>query len=670
MSIGGVNLSASMPAQEHDATAEACSAEERILADLVNALLAENVWGTAEAFTDLRQAAFEIPGWRTADTDLVCCQWRIDKEGGHFLAVPVRSAIVQAYRYAGGGVFEVKADLPEKAVRLGPVELLQRLTDSLYAGARKEETASAGGFSEAGEGPARLLQLLRLSLEQTRWTEGYAKRSRQSGLQREDGAERGHGSRLERMWSIIELERRASLRDRPFHPVAKAKGGWTQTEYEAYSAESGLPIRLRWLAVRRSRLISGSGAQDPAGSPFQAPAELLLTPGDRRRVEEAMARLGLAQDEYMALPAHPWQAEAVLPGMLPEELAEGVFVPLEVEAGEYYATSSARSLAPADGGAQHVKLPLGIVSLGAVRYLPAVHMMNAERGQRLLEQARERDPELRRLLSLCDETKWWAYLPVSGDLFADPPRHLSAMIRSYPSGLIGTDGIRLVPMSALAVHGPDHDDHLFDLWLQERGLDASGAAELFREVCLGFFHIILRLFRFGLVPEIHGQNAVLVVRQGEVTGLLLRDHDSVRLHLPWMEKHGIPDPHYKMKPGYPNSLYNETPEKLLVYIQTLGIQVNLYSILESVAGRYQEEESALWHVLKESLSEAILLAELPSEVADLVRRTLFDNPSWPWKHIMKPLLEQTGSPSGSMPSGMGTAVNPFHRCSRVCTDEA
>ncbi|MDF2958837.1 MAG: IucA/IucC family protein [Paenibacillus sp.] len=690
--------------QKTDGTKDASSlqrAEEDILADLVNALLAEGLLDTQERGRILTAAELEIrtpvlrsflpkmPLYAAAAESPVDSahrepsiapvsyfHWLIDRVTGHCIVFPVRPAVIQAYRYVKGhGVYEVKADqLDVSPVSLGPMELLQRVTDELYNRDRQKH-------SDHGEdGVSRLVALLGLSLDQTEWSLKYDSPEHRSG---ESSSLSAAGTGPE-VWNLIKLERQASFRDRPFHPVAKAKGGWKQADYDAYSAEAGQPIVLEWVAVKRSRLVSGSGSgsscsggvklngslsvsenDNDAGKvgciPSIEPADLLLSPGDRRLVEDAMARCGLTPDAYMALPVHPWQKAAVLPQMLGKELKAGIWMPLETRAGIYLATSSSRSLAPLDGGPKHVKLPLGIVSLGAVRYLPAVHMMNSERGQRLLEQARERDTVLRERLSLCDERSWWAYVPDDGDLFADPPRHLSAMVRLYPADITGGNRDRLVPMSALAVQGQHGGEPVFSVWMRERGMRQSleSAAILFGEICFEFFQISLRLFRLGVLPEIHGQNAVLILKDGYISGLLLRDHDSVRLHLPWLKEHGLDDPCYKMKPGYPNSLYNETPEKLLFYLQTLGIQVNLYSILEAVACRYHAEEKRLWSILRESLHRAIETAGLSAAVKGMIESSLFDKPVWPWKNILKPLLEQKGSVSGSMPSGAGETVNPF-----------
>ncbi|WP_159885887.1 IucA/IucC family protein [Paenibacillus puerhi] len=662
-------------------------AREAILADLINALLAEGIWddlGRGELLAgdrceaELRAvgmpAGSEAAADREADAQLeaepgpvpdcriaigpgsdrqdggsadreerLAYRWWLDRERGRAILFPVRRAIVQPYRYVpGGGVYERTEAQPGllEARPLGAVELLE-----LVAEMRLAQSAADGTSQPAEAAMARLRSLLELTLEQAGWSAAC-----------ESGDATGPS------WTLADLERRAAYRDRPFHPVAKAKGGWGRDEYAAYSAEAGQAIRLVWVAVDRRRLIGGVQAATGSRERPAEPLELLLSDEEREYVQRAMQEKGLSPERYMALPAHPWQLGEILPRMLPAERESGLWIPLEARAGDYRATASSRSLAPLGGGGRHVKLPLGIVALGAVRYLPAVHMMNGDKGQRLLEQAKELDPVLRSRLYLCDESNWWAYMPESGDLFAEPPRHLSALVRIYPEELMEAEDVRLLPMCALAARASGTEDHPLDGWCRARGLPLAAEPSLlmlFGEVCLNFFHMALRLFRLGVLPEIHGQNTILVLKHGRVEGLLLRDHDSVRLHLPWMERHGLEDPRYRMKPGYPNSLYNETPQKLLAYLQTLGIQVNLYAILEILSTRYGIREPMLWTMMAAKLREAGGLAAFTGDELEVVEEAMFRQPVWPWKNIVKPLLEQQGEPTGSMPSGFSAGVNPF-----------
>lgn len=160
------------------------------------------------------------------------------------------------------------------------------------------------------------------------------------------------------------------------------------------------------------------------------------------------------------------------------------------------------------------------------------------------------------------------------------------------------------------------------------------------------------------MPELHGQNSVLVWQHGYMKQMLLRDHDSVRLHLPWLQQQGIDDPQYMIRPGYSNSLYNDTPEELIFYLQTLGIQVNLYAIIDALSTVYNIEEKLLWNILRDQLREQLHEVPFAAEVRQVIYSILFEKEEWPLKLLVKPLLEQAGVP-GSMPSGQSTIQNPF-----------
>lgn len=85
-------------------------------------------------------------------------------------------------------------------------------------------------------------------------------------------------------------------------------------------------------------------------------------------------------------------------------------------------------------------------------------------------------------------------MPEAGSLFDDEPRHLAAMVRTYPTSLItGEKGTRLLPMSALSVVLPvstnaPREGHFFDEWMKVRDLDVNqeSICILFGEVCQTF----------------------------------------------------------------------------------------------------------------------------------------------------------------------------------------
>jgi siderophore synthetase component len=182
-------------------------------------------------------------------------------------------------------------------------------------------------------------------------------------------------------------------------------------------------------------------------------------------------------------------------------------------------------------------------------------------------------------------------------------------------------------------------------------------------LCHSFFEINLRMFRIGMLGEIHGQNAVLVWKAGYAQGLLLRDHDSLRIFVPWLERNGLADPAYRLKKGHANTLYHERPEDLLFWLQTLGIQVNFRAIIDTLAEVYALPATGLWTAMGEVLNELIDTLEFDAEARIMIKHQLFEAPHWPQKLLLTPMIERAGGP-GSMPFGKGQVVNPFHRLDR------
>jgi siderophore synthetase component len=303
-----------------------------------------------------------------------------------------------------------------------------------------------------------------------------------------------------------------------------------------------------------------------------------------------------------------------------------------------------------------LKLPISVLSLGAARYLPVVKLLNGLAGERLLREAIACDETLAGRVFLCEEKHWWGYMPREMGLFDDHPRHLAAQARIYPKELLD-ERYKVVPMSSFGV--TLNGEH-FLTEIAGGKPSQEEAVRFYSDVAAMFYDIAMRLFKVGIVPEIHGQNVCLVLKDDEVAGFLFRDHDSVRLHLPYLNKHGIVEPRYHIRPGYSNSLYNETIEKLIFYVQSLGTQVNLASIMEALSEAYEIPEKRLWDITEKKLRAAVLRIDITEKDREALLHALFESEAWPSKLIVRPLLEADGVP-GAMPSGKGVGYNPFFR---------
>ncbi|KPA91353.1 siderophore synthetase component [Pseudomonas asplenii] len=614
-------------------------AADLVMQDLVDCLLAEDFFGS-EPLNLVDTAHWQLahpqaPLLAEASPQQRIWEWCCDAAEQRFISIALRPGITQQWEKVPGT--PVLARQGESWARLSPEDFMQRVFSGL-----------APRLQDNEKGLALFLEVLRISVWQTALSLEH--RIDHQDLMAQDGAT-----------FFRTMEQWASLRDRPYHPLAKAKQGLDEDEYRRYQAEFAQPVSLHWVAVDKTLLQCGDGVGDLEQS---FPARYLLPENLQAELEQELRGLGIERS-HVALPVHPWQFEHVLEAQLGSAFARGDCRRLAFQGAPVFATSSLRSMTPCFASADYLKLPMAIYSLGASRYLPAVKMINGGLSENLLRQALTRDETLARSLHLCDEGKWWAFMPPEATLFDEAPRHLSAMVRGYPKALLDDPECRLLPMAALGTPLPDSDRHFFDEWLEYRQLPRNQASvlTLFRELSHSFFDINLRMLRIGMLGEVHGQNAVLVWKAGQAQGLLLRDHDSLRIFVPWLERNGMADPVYRIKKGHANTLYHERPEDLLFWLQTLGIQVNVRAIIDTLAQVYAVPVTALWTVLRDVLEGLLQSIEFDDEARAMIQRQLFEVPRWPQKLLLTPMIARAGGP-GSMPFGKGEVVNPFHRLRR------
>jgi len=458
------------------------------------------------------------------------------------------------------------------------------------------------------------------------------------------------------------LEQYAGYRDRPYHPLSKLKEGLSQQEYTQYCPEFAQELSIHWVALHKDKMIFGAGVEDIF---TQQPSQIFINRAERYQLKQEMFQRGLSET-HIAMPVHPWQFQHLFQQFFAEDIAAGICQPLNFVSKGMYASASMRSLLSEEIPQESLKLPIGIKALGSLRFLPIVKMINGEKNQKLLRQAQQKDPILQQKLWLCEETQWWSYLPEkqqdrSADnewLFVEKPTHLAAQRRHIPVELL-QQPYQLIPMASLG-HTISDQPAVFDyiLQLQQLQNDAAQVLNQFGKLCACFFEVNLCLFRLGLMGEIHGQNLCLVLKQGQFDGLMFRDHDSLRIYLPWVLQNGLDDPDYLSPHDFRNTLYHDSAEALLFYIQTLGIQVNLGCIVETLAKYYQIPADQLWQVLAEQLQHVLEKLDFQPEIQTQLQALLFESPNWPYKQFIRPLLEQD-TRIGSMPSGIGETRNPL-----------
>lgn len=581
-------------------------ASDPVLRDLIDTLVQERLFGL------VRRARRVASGPDSLAPGEFWC--RIDLGDGWLCWRARESAALQPWRLSRGPIWHGSADRSPEPV--GPAEVLR-----LLAGADEHWPGVGGVLADLGTAVEQAAVVEELA-------DGTPPRPQPGGM--------------------LAGERLAVTRGRPFHPTARAVSGWTAAEYRTCGPLGTEPLGLDWVAVRRTHLRLGA---HPGSARLH---ESILTAEDRSALRDAVHRKGLSPDQYQPLPVHPWQSAHVLPGEFGVELSRGDVVEVARGLGAFRPTASLRTLTTWPETHRHVKLPLGVATLGATRLLPPRYLDNGDRAQHTMTTLLDRDPVLGKLATVADESAWVGWQDPSGaDEFADRPGHLAAQVRTYPAELLADPAVLLLPMAALAT--PRWDVLAPALGLGDRG----AAVDWFGRLADAFVQLGLSFLRYGVLPELHGQNVVVAFRHGVPERFVLRDHDTLRLFPGWLTSAGVPDPAYRIRPGARQSLRLDSAEALLGYLQTLGFQVNLFGIADALVRWSGVTESVYWSRLGHSVRRALDELDLPAEVADLVRRAVLDAPLWPARRVLEPLLRQGNSIGVSMPADVGTVPNPL-----------
>jgi siderophore synthetase component len=598
-------------------------AEATVLVDLVNALLTEDLFNLATRLT--------VHSLVNPENGQDTCQPGLGETFATIHAVRgVWTLVFPAASWPGGGCRMTRPPLscfehPHSLVprSIDPLELMQLLIEDM---ADSERTGLRG--------LPVFLKDLRLAL-------------RHASLSLDAAPRVVRTFRSTRVPHLMDWERLAALCDRPFHPTARARRGWDDEAYRRYSPEYGRRVTLEWVAVHKEWV------RHSAEAGVTTPAALLLSEVDQAHLDHILVTHRL--ESHIPIPVHPWQAAHGLRGLFAKEIKANIVRVLDAPLGDFVPTSSIRTLAPVVEKDYHVKLPLAIGSLGALRILPPHYLHNGEQAQSYLETILERDTRLSQRLLLCNERRWWAYLPPGRGLTDPEAGHLGCLIRGYP--IIPARHAIVLPLSALTVQTQDHEVPAL-VSLIGPGCSLHRVFEFFSDLVTLVSEVAFGCLQYGVMPELHGQNVLLVREPGCSLRLLLRDHDTLRMYPQAVEQSGIPAPGYLLRPG-PNTLVNRSAAELLAYFQTLAVQVMLASIGKTLAQAYHAKEHVFWRIIREGIGRAHASPALSHEVRELVRTHVLESETWPSKLILSPLFQHPACEGPGMPSAQGVTANPL-----------
>jgi len=309
------------------------------------------------------------------------------------------------------------------------------------------------------------------------------------------------------------------------HPCFIANNGrvgFNAGDYRAYAPECAEPLRVSWLAARRSRTdfacVKGLSADSLIRS--ELAQETLVEFASKLRAR------GLAAEDYYYLPVHPWQWQNRIAQLFASDLAARDLVYLGPGPDTYQAQQSIRTLFNSSHPERcYVKTALSIVNLGFFRGMSASIVDSSAAVNDWAERLVASDPYLRQCgFQLLREVAFIGYrhrhFERANKKRVDAHKDvLAALWRESPAARL-RPGERAMTMAALLYVDAQGESLLVELARSSGvGIDA------WLRACLGAYlkPQLHCFYAHRLVFTPHTENVILVLRDGVVTRTLMKD---------------------------------------------------------------------------------------------------------------------------------------------------
>ena len=307
------------------------------------------------------------------------------------------------------------------------------------------------------------------------------------------------------------------------HPAFVANNGrigFGLDDYAAFAPEAGEPVRLHWLAARRTvtRLTLGRGQTEEGLYDGE------LAPATRERFASRLRALGLDPADYLFLPVHPWQWVNKLAVTFAPDVARRDLVHLGAGDDEHRPQQSIRTFFNLSRPERHyVKTALAIQNMGFLRGLSPAYMEATPAINDWVASTVAADPEL--AASGFTVLREVAAIGYTGDAFhryAGPSPYrkmVAALWRESPMPLLAEDE-RPATMASL-LHRDADGDALVTALIKASPVDAATWVRSYLRAYLR--PLVHCLYAYDLAFMPHGENLVLVLRDHVPVRALMKD---------------------------------------------------------------------------------------------------------------------------------------------------
>ncbi len=380
----------------------------------------------------------------------------------------------------------------------------------------------------------------------------------------------------------------------PYHPCYKARSGFSLADHAIYGPEAAKPFRLVWLLVARRHLRQALPGNEAAFWQDELGQETWLL------LQSRQAELGLDADDFGLVPMHPFQWRDLKDTHLADWIAAGDVHCLGVAGDAYTATQSVRSLINTDRPlAASIKLPLNIVNTSSRRTLEPHSVCTAPVISAWIAGIVAGDAHFAETypLTILEE-----YAGIIADAGLGLEGQIGAIWRENAEATL-LPGESVVPFNALMM--VENDGRPFvDDWIRRFGL-MPWINRLIEVAVLPVWHLLVH---HGIAVEAHGQNMLLVHRDGWPVRLILRDfHESIEFSAAFLRDPEKAPDFAMLHPLYseaePDQFYwTDNPDSLRELVMDTLFIYNLSEISHLFDQCYGLPEERFWQRVEAVLS--------------------------------------------------------------------
>ncbi|WP_410499972.1 IucA/IucC family protein [Chitinibacter sp. S2-10] len=308
------------------------------------------------------------------------------------------------------------------------------------------------------------------------------------------------------------------------HPCFVANNGrlgFSAADYRSYAPEAAQAFQVIWVAVHKDRatLSISSGLDYAQMLAEELGADVLA------RFDARLAELGLNRDDYLLMPAHPWQWQNKLSMAFAAEIAQRKIVYLGASEDVYLAQQSIRTFfnisAPHK---RYVKTALSILNMGFMRGLSPYYMLATPAINDWVYALVEADAYLqqqgfhilREVAAIGYRNPYYEAAIKENNAYK---KMFSALWRECPLTHVN-EGEKLMTMTAL-VHLDNDGRALVAELIAASGVSADRWVDGYLDA---YFAPLLHCFyRHDMIFMPHGENLIMVMKDHRPVRVLMKD---------------------------------------------------------------------------------------------------------------------------------------------------